>query len=530
MKKKSLALFLAITLTVATLSGCGGSSSSKEADTSAADADASSAVSDFSDGVLVIGSASDIVTLDPANQTQTNTQDLFATIGSSLFKRDLDFNLVNDVCESYTQPDDLTWEFKISEGIVFNNGEDLKADDVAYTLERLMTGTDLVSYSYYKCLTSVEQIDDYKVRVTTDTPRPDMLTLLAMSQSTILPKDYIEANGMDGYMKAPVTSGAYQLKEWVPDDHYTLVPNDSYYGTKAEWKEVIYRPIPESSTRVSELLTGGVDVIYNVPVNEWERVNSGNTSLVYGETSRVMLMIVRMTEGTVTADPAVRKAIEMAIDKKAICEQLLQGAGTPTRTRVGSSVPGFNSDLFGDAANLYDPEGAKALLTDAGYAEGDLTVTLTAPSGRYLMDTEMAQMIAAYLEAVGIHVNLELVDSTVMSSTFNNKTNQELLMIGLSDGQYDGCYPLAHYGDKDRVAGQTDYDSPECQELYQKALVEADPATKEAYEKQIQAIAAEDRPHICIAQLKAIFGVNNGLTITPRMDSNGCPDEITVAK
>ena len=278
------------------------------------------------------------------------------------------------------------------------------------------------------------------------------------------------------------------------------------------------------------MLTGGVDVIYNVPVNEWERVNSGNTSLVYGETSRVMLMVVRMTEGTVTADPAVRKAIEMAIDKKAICEQLLQGAGTPTRTRVGSSVPGFNSDLFGDAANLYDPEGAKALLTDAGYAEGDLTVTLTAPSGRYLMDTEMAQMIAAYLEAVGIHVNLELVDSTVLSSTFTDKTNQELLMIGLSDGQYDGCYPLAHYGDKDRVAGQTDYDSPECQELYQKALVEADPATKEAYEKQIQAVAAEDRPHICIAQLKAIFGVNNGLTITPRMDSNGCPDEITVAK
>jgi peptide/nickel transport system substrate-binding protein len=352
-----------------------------------------------------------------------------------------------------------------------------------------------------------------------------------MSESTIVPKDYIEANGIEEFMRKPITSGRYMLTEWVPDDHYTIVPNPNYYGDDvATWNEVTYRPIPESSTRVSELLSGGVDVIYNVPVNEWERVGSGNTHLDYGETSRVMLLITRLTDGTVTSDPKVRQAIEMAIDKTAICEQLLQGAGTPTRTRVGSAVPGFNSDLFGEAADLYDPEGAKALLTEAGYQPGDITLTLTSPSGRYLMDTEMAQMIAAYLEAVGIHVNLELVDSTVMGNMFNDKTNKELFMIGLSDGQYDGCYPLAHYGDKARVAGQTDYDNPEVQELYQKALVESDPEQKEALEREIQAIAAEERPHICIAQIKAVFGSDNGLVIHPRMDSNGMADEITVAK
>ena len=531
MKKKALALFLAAAMTAAALAGCGGSAStSAPASGSESSAPAGNPADKFADGVLVIGSGSDLITLDPANQNQTNNQDLFMTIGSQLFTRDLDFNLVNDLCESYTEPDELTWEFKIIEGVTFTNGEELKADDVAYTLTRLKDGSDLVAYSYYKCITGVEEVDEYTIRLTTNIARPDMLTLLAMSQATILPKDYIEAEGMEAYMKAPVTSGAYQLKEWVPDDHYTLVPNDNFYGEKAAWKEVTYRPIPESSTRVSELLTGGVDVIYNVPVNEWERVENDATSLVYGETSRVMLLIMRMTDGSVCSDPAVRKAIEMAIDKKAICEQLLQGAGTPTRTRVGSSVPGFNEELFGDAANLYDPEGAKAVLAEAGYAEGEVTVDFQAPTGRYLMDTEMAQMIAAYLEAVGIHANLELLEGTVLSTAFTTNENKDVFLIGLSDGQYDGCYPLAHYGDKAKVEKQTGYDSPECQGLYQKALVELDPATKEAYEKEIQAIAAEDRPHICIAQLKAIFGADKGLVVSPRMDSNGMPDEIVIAK
>ncbi len=543
MKNKVLATLLAAAMVLA-LAACGGAPASSAAPASAApasseapapeassEAPAADPAEKFADGKLVIGSGSDLLTTDPADQNQTNTQDLFRMIGSQLFKRDLDFEIVPDLCVSYEQPDDVTWVFTLREDAVFNNGDPLTAEDVAFTFDRLIKDESLVGHSYCSSFESVEVLEPYVVKLTTKSPRPDMLTLVSMAETTIVPKKYIEENGIEEYMKLPVTSGAYQMTEWVPDDHYTIVPFDGYYGDdKATWKEVTYRPIPESSTRVSELLTGGVDVIYNVPVNEWERVGSGDTHLDYGETSRVMLLITRLTEGTVTADPKVRQAIEMAIDKTAICEQLLQGAGTPTRTRVGSSVPGFNNDLFGAAADLYDPEGAKALLEEAGYKPGDITVTFTSPSGRYLMDTEMSQMIAAYLEAVGIHANLELVDSTVMSNMFNDKTNKELFMIGLSDGQYDGCYPLAHYGDKERVAGQTDYDNPKAQELYQKALVESDPAQKEAYEREIQAIAAEDRPHICIAQLKAVFGVDNGLVITPRMDSNGMADEISVAK
>lgn len=282
-------------------------------------------------------------------------------------------------------------------------------------------------------------------------------------------------------------------------------------------------------------MTGGVDIISNVPVNEWERV-SGNTegdgtSLVYGETSSVLLMILKLTDGRVCSDPAVREAIELAIDKQAICDQLLQGAGTPTRTRIASSVPGHDESLFGtENGNLYDPEKAKQILTDAGYQEGQLTLELTGSNNRYLMDNEIAQMIAAYIEAIGIHVNLEVVDSNVLSNMFSEKNIKDAFLVALSDGQYDGCYPLAQFCDPVRTEGMSDWNNPTAVELYEQTRSEMDETKKYELSKQIQQICAEERPQIAIAQLKAIFGVNNRFTFSPQMDSTILPDEIGVAQ
>lgn len=537
MKKKFALLMAAVVALSAVLSGCGGGTSSSAAASGSGSAAAavSGSATAADDGTLTIGAASDIVTLDPHDQNQTNCQDLFASIGSTMFTRDLEFNLVNDLCTEYTQDSDTEWTFHIREGVKFNNGEDLTADDVKYSYDRVSQDSALVGYTYLKAIVSTEVVDDYTVKVTTNGARPDLPTLLAMASSTIMPKDFMEENGIDGYIESPVTSGAYNLVEWVPDDHYTIEPNPDYYGEPATWDQVTYRVIPESSTRVSELLAGGVDVIYNVPVNEWERVGAegSGTSLVYGETSRVMLLVVRCTDGYATSDPLVREALELAIDKDAICDTLLQGAGVPTRTRVASSVPGFDESLYGsENANLYDPERAMELLAEAGYGEGGqpLEITLTSPNGRYLMDAEMAQMIAAYFEAVGVTVNLELVDGTVLNNMFTGKENKDLLLIGLSDGQYDGLYALGNNADPARAEGQTDYFNDELTDLYNSARVEMDETARTEMEQQMQQILAEDRPFIQIAQMNAVFGVSDRVTLTPRMDTNIMPDEVTLAQ
>lgn len=528
-----------LTCAMVGLTACSSGSSTSTETTAAQASETASAAEETSQAEaptsVVIGMPADLATLDPMDQMSTSTGDFFKSVGTQLYKRDENFELVGDAATGYEQIDDLTWRFTLRDDINFINGDHMTADDVKFSLERVAKDASLVANHYFNCIDHVDVVDEYTVDVVTTSPRPDMLSLLAMGSSTIMPKNWVEENGIEAYIQSPVTSGKYQLKEWIPDDHYTLIPNPDYYGEPATWEEVTYRIIPESSTRVAELMTGGVDIISNVPVNEWERV-SGNTegdgtSLVYGETSSVLLMILKLTDGRVCSDPAVREAIELAIDKQAICDQLLQGAGTPTRTRIASSVPGHDESLFGtENGNLYDPEKAKRILTDAGYQEGQLTLELTGSNNRYLMDNEIAQMIAAYIEAIGIHVNLEVVDSNVLSNMFSEKNIKDAFLVALSDGQYDGCYPLAQFCDPVRTEGMSDWNNPTAVELYEQTRSEMDETKKYELSKQIQQICAEERPQIAIAQLRAIFGVNNRFTFSPQMDSTILPDEIGVAQ
>lgn len=527
MKKRILALILASLTVLSLLTGCNSSEPAPSTETE----DPGSTSTAEEAKVLTIGISSDILTLDPQAHAQTVTDNMFQMISVRLFRRSNEMELVPDIVTEYEIVDDTTWKMSIRDDVVFSNGDPLTADDVKFTIEREATDSSLVEYNFWKGIESVEIIDDYSFYIHTYEAKPDLLSLLAKSGGDIMPSKYIEEVGMDEYIKDPIMAGQYKLKEWIPNDHFTLVRNENYYGEAGIWDEIVFRSIPESSTRVSELLTGGIDIIDNVPPNEWERINSSDSvHMVTGDTSKILLLNIRCTEGTVTSDPRIREAIELAIDKDQICDELLQGAGTPTRTRVGSGVTGFNWDLFGsENANLYNPERAKELLAEAGYPNGGCPITYTAANGKSLMDSEIAQMCTAMLTAVGFDVNLQIVDGSVLSDIWSSKTNEEVIQIALSDSQYDAAYPLIHYGDKDRVAGLTDYDSKECQALYQAALVNMDLEERAEQMKEIQAIAAEDRPHVCLTQLKALFGVSNKVNFTPRMDDFYIPNEITPA-
>lgn len=471
--------------------------------------------------VLTIGVSNDIISLDPQAHAHGSTDSLFQNIGSKLFKRDTDMGIIQDLATDYEIVDDTTWKFTMREDVLFSNGDKVTSADVKFSIERAAKDTSLVENNFFKGISGVEIIDEYSFYIKTEEAKPDLLSLLAKSGGDIMPSEYIEEHGMDEYVRNPILSGQYKLKEWVADSHYTLVPNDKYFGEAAYWDEVIHRIIPEPSTRVAELLTGGVDLIDNVPPNEWDRIESSDAGkMVKGETSRVFLLNVRLTEGNITSNPKVREAIELAIDKNLICDELLKGAGIPTRTRVANGVVGFNENLFGrEKGDLYDLDKAKALLKEAGYEKG-AKLTLTASRGRYLMDKEVGEMIASMLMQAGFEVDLEIVESSVLSEIWSARENKELFLIGLGDSQYDAAYPLIHYGDKDRVAGLTDYDNKETQEIYKKALSNMNLVERAEQMKEIQRIASEDRPHINIAQLNSVYGVANNIEFVPRLDES----------
>jgi|SRR5690625_1696868 len=464
--------------------------------------------------ILTIAQPNDLETMDPQAVSATSSDRIFKNMYSYMFYWDENVELQQDLVVDYEQIDDETWRFEIRDDVEFHNGDPLTAEDIKFTLERVMTDSSLKQFLYFKQLKEVNVIDDYEIEIVTDGIMTTLLTLLAKSGAEILPKNYIEEVGIEEFQNNPVGSGPYKYVEWQKDSHVTLERNDNYYDGTPKWDEVTFKAIPESSTRVGELINGGVDIITDVPLNERERLEAdADTKSIPGETTRVMLLIVRMTEGTVTADPKVREAIELAIDNKSIAESLYEGEAVPVRTRVPNKVFGSDPDLYDNY--IYDPDRAKELLKEAGYEDG-VEITLTASKGRYPFDGEVAEMIAAMLGEVGIVANLELLDGTAFSDVYANGTNEELLMIALADGLLDGSYSLTHYT-KDRAEGQTDFYHEEAEELYWTAISNPDDEERAAQYRAIQQIAAEERPHIFLLQLPVNYGVRANVEFNPQI-------------
>jgi peptide/nickel transport system substrate-binding protein len=474
---------------------------------------------------LVLAQSADITTLDPQNSLSTNGDRVFRNMFSRLFQRDGNMEIQPELVESYENTDDVTWKFKLKEGVKFHNGDPLTAEDVKFSLERVMNDQTLKEFPYFTQLSEIKVVDELNLEIITDGPMPTLLPLLAKSGSDVIPKKYFEEVGLEEFQKKPIGSGPYKFVDWKRDDRVVLEANEEYFGGAPKWKEVIVRAIPESSTRVGELLTGGVDVATDIPPNEWDRVNNEErVSLVTGDTTRVMLLVVRTTEGFETSDPKVREAIDLAINEKAIVDSVLKGTGVPVRSRVPEGVIGSNPDLYD--SYVYDLEKAKKLLSEAGHKD-DLEITLTAPKGRYPLDGEVAQLVASMLGEAGIKVNLKLLESSAFLDVYNSNSNEELIMIGLADGLLDASYSLVHYT-KDRAKGQTDYYNEEVEKLFHDAGRNLKSEERIKQYQEIQAIVAEERPHIFLYQQNSNYGVNDGVSFKPRLDEVINFSDITV--
>ena len=464
---------------------------------------------------LVIAQSADLTTMDPQNSLSTTGDRVFRNMFSRLFYRDASMEIKPELVESYENVDDETWHFKLKEGVTFHNGDSLTAEDVKFSLERVMTDESLKEFPYFTQLSAVNVIDELTVEIKTDGPMPTLLRLLAKSGADVVPKNYFEEVGLAEFQKNPVGSGPYKYVDWKRDDKVVLEAYEGYFGDAPKWKEVIVRAITESSTRVGELLTGGVDIATDIPPNEWDRVDGENgVSLIKGDTTRVMLLMLRHTDGYVTADPKVREAIDLAINEQAIVDSVLKGTAVPVRSRVPEGVLGSNPDLYN--TYVYDVEKAKALLAEAGYADG-LELTFTAPKGRYPLDGEVAQLVAGMLEEVGIKVNLELLESSAFLDKYNSNSNEEMIMIALADGLLDASYSLVHYT-KDRAAGQTDYFNEEVENLFNAAGRNLNEKERIEQYQKIQEIVAEERPHIFLFQQGSNYGVSDSMNFAPRLD------------
>ncbi|MEK5163670.1 ABC transporter substrate-binding protein [Paenibacillus sp. FSL R5-0527] len=473
--------------------------------------------------VLTIANTIDNITFDVHDHGNTQVESIHVNLFDYLVKKDGSDpkKKLPGLAVSWERTNELTWRFKLREGVKFHNGDPFTAADVKFTLERAARDPSLIDYSSYNIIDRVDVIDDFTVDIITKEPDPILLSRLSRISSGILPAAYFQEKGVEGFNSAPVGTGPYKFVQWIKDDRVELVKNTDYYGGEPKWDRVVFRTIPEATTRISELLTGSVDIAVIIPPGDIQRVkDSGKTYYTELESARVQSLLVRQTPGTVTADPRIREAIELAIDKRALVDNVLGGAGVPTQQAVGPGILGFNPDLFD--TNLYDPERAKQLLAEAGYPDG-VDLTLSSPAST----KEVAEAIAAYLAEANFKVDLEILEQTQYKQKDNSNTFKELALQGKGNSMFEAPLPLEIFR-SDNAKGQTDYSNPEVDELLRQAAVNLNDEEREKQYQRVQEILAEDRPRIFLYQNKFNYGVNNRIEFTPRPDEMFYVEDITL--
>ena len=511
--KKTLALILALVMTLS-LAACG-SKSTTPAESTGSSTSSNAASTDDGVKTVTIGVASDLQSFDPANNDSTASECILHNMFSHLYTQTAGGETIPDLAESYEILDDTTWQFKLKDGVTFSNGDKLTAADVKFSLERPATDTGLRENQYFSVIAGVDVVDDTTLNIRTFDPYPALLSLVSKAGSEILPASYVEScGGMEGFQKAPVGSGPYKFVSWAKDDSVVMEKNDTYFddgNIKRDFDRIIYKVIPEESTRVSELLTGGIDIAENVSPNEWERINSNNgTSVVFGNNARDFMILCNTKSDSPISDVRVRQALEYAIDKQLICDTILSGSGHPTRTRCPAGVFGHDASL--DNVQKYDPEKAKALLAEAGYPDG-VSIKMTGITGRYVCDSDIEQAIVSMAAQVGINIDLELLEFSTWSEIVSSNKWTDMAFVCYGVGFMDGAYPMNLY--TEAADAGMNWNNPEYEALFAAAKTNMNLDEREQQFKDCQQLVAEELPSIQLIQPSIAVGVNDNVGYTP---------------
>jgi peptide/nickel transport system substrate-binding protein len=402
--------------------------------------------------------AGDSLTLDPHAQNEGPTHTLAHQMYEPLLQRDMAGQIIPALATSWAPTDDPTvWEFKLRQGVTFHGGEAFTADDVVYSLNRAMKPTSAMK----ELLSSVEEIrkvDDHTVHIITGGPNPLMpnnLTNLFIMDSDwaeeMCPEPQDVANGGDNPCVREVNgTGAYMLVSRAQDERTVLKANPNYWGIgefPLEVTEIIYTPISESATRVSAFLSGEVDLIQDVPVQDLARVSGADgLTVITAAQNRTIFFGMNVGDADLTsdnveganplADVRVRQAMNIAINREAIMKVVMRDQSAPTGVIMPPFVNGWTPEL--DAYPAHDIDAAKALMAEAGYADG-FSITLNCPNDRYINDEAICQAAVGMLGQIGITVNL---DALPKAQHFPLITNREtdFYMLGWGVPTFDSEY------------------------------------------------------------------------------------------
>ena len=470
---------------------------------------------------VVVVQSGEAATLDWQMHCDKNAHEPDRQIFDTLLRRNLKtLQLEGNLAESWRLVNDTTWQFKLRRNVKFHNGEPFDAAAVKFSVERMLDPKQAApGRTSIATIDRVEVVDPLTVNVVTKTPFPLLPVRMSPGHCGtvgIVPPKYLAQVGDAGFAVKPVGTGPYKFVEWVKDERLVLEANKDYHRGAPAIDRLVFRPIPELTTRVAALLSGQADLVSDVPPDQVAKVKASGVARIEVSTLGGFVIMMKITNYLMPGpwqDVRVRKAMNHAVDMPTIVKTVLEGYGDILGVPLEKEAFGFNPNIKWYA---YDPERAKALLREAGHPNG-FEITLHVPNRRYMNDIEVVQAMAQMLGKVGIKAKVEVGEQSVYTTKWRQRQLLPVYMVAWGGaGIFDGDLLVNSLHSKSALAIHKN-------EALDKILEEAqgsnDPEKRKALYWKAQEIVYEDAPIITAYQQAHIFGISNRLDWTPWIDN-----------
>ncbi len=486
----------------------------------------------------------DLKSLDPYTLNESTTHAHLGQVFEGLVARDKDLKVIPGLAERWETPEPTRWRFHLRKGVKFQNGDPFTADDVVFSAERVRKkGSNLQTRIAPDA--KVVKIDDHTVDFILTTPNP----ILNSQWDTwyIMSKKWAEANNAAEPTPAAATTpsfaslnangtGAFSVESHQPGVKTVFKANPNWWR-KAEHniKEIVFTPIGSDATRVAALLSGEVDVIEPVPIQDISRVDSSpNAQVMKGPEIRTIFLGMDQVRDELLyssvkgknpfKDVRVREAFFKAIDVELIKTRVMRGLSTPSALMIAPQLFKHSGEF---TRPKFDPDGAKKLLADAGYPDG-FEVTMDCPNDRYVNDAAICQAVVGMLARVGVKVTLLAQPKAQYFAKVLKPGGYQtsFYLLGWTPGTLDahnvlfdimGCRddPKSNRGE----ANLGGYCNKKVDELADKVLQEPDTAKRDLLIKEAFEIGAKDFGYIPLHQQALAWGVSKKVKLNQRADN-----------
>lgn len=496
MKKKLLALFLALVMVGAVLPGCG--DGSKDPGGQGNNGKTGEPVKG---GEITVGIAQDLDdSLDPHQTVAAGTREVLFNIFEGLVKPNSDGEMIPAVAEKYTLSEDgTTYTFTLREGVKFHNGQTVTAEDVVYSINRCAAvpeGQEKPLVAAFSAVKSVEALDEKTVAVTI--AQRD-LEFISYMTAAIIPADY------ENQDTAPVGTGPFKFVSRTPQQDFVMERFEDYWGAPAWLDKVTYKICENADALVMNLNGGSIDLCAHLTSAQASQLNQ-NFQVLEG-TMNLVQAIYLNNQAKPFDNQMVRQALCYAIDRQGIMDMVADGHGTA----VGSSIyPAFTKYFLPELVDKYphSVEKAKELLAQAGYPDG-FDMTISVPNN-YQPHMDTAEVVAEQLREAGINVTIQPVEWSTWLDTIYNGRQFQATVVGVDAANMTARAMLERFT-SDYGKNFINYNNPAYDALFQKAINAQDEAEQTDLYKQMETMLADTAANVYIQDLCDLVAMRQDL-------------------